>query len=172
MPLDLVPPSSPHGNLSLTTKHCCSLNVPCDINLSKVGKHFHSFPKGTFCLHYTPPFIPHSILWHFRPHPFTWLWTVKNGPNSGRSISVSIIPIAYPKGSAKVIHWMVSLFHSFKVHLNSITMRKDSWTVHLQIVHLYQNNMLLHFHVQLKSLTTHHTTLNSQTQAILSSSQP
>jgi len=119
MSLDPVPPPFPHGNSAPTTKHQCSLDTPCTVLLSEVGKCFHAFPKGKFYLRYSPPSIPLAVLRHFHAHPFTWSWMICSGPNVGKTMLVPTIPIACPKGSAKAICWVVALFHSFKAHLQS-----------------------------------------------------
>lgn len=110
---------------------------------SDIGKHFHAFPKGTFWAHYCPPSIPKSILQHFAAHTPYWSWTTKAGPNAGKSFNVPTVPTACKKGSPRATQWIISLFHSFKAHLNPQALDPNGWVLPAH-VRLYQNNMLIH----------------------------
>lgn len=145
MPLVPVPPPSFRGNPLKGLPHHCDPATPCIIHLSDIGKKFHSFPKRTFCVCYTPPPIPCPYLRHFASHPYTWSWTTKGGPNQGKTFSIATIPIVCNKDASKAIRWIVSLFHSFKTHLNPFVLDLETGRVFPAIVKIYQSNMLLHF---------------------------
>ncbi|KAI6034792.1 hypothetical protein EDC04DRAFT_2604946 [Pisolithus marmoratus] len=133
MPLDSVPPPSPHGK-----------------KLSDVGKHYHSFPRGTFKARFLPPIIPKFITRHFINNPPVWTWTVKDGPNKGKSFQVPTIPVTCDKSAHKVVQWIIAVFHSFKAHLNPVAIDTDTGRVLLGWLHLYQNNLYVHLWSQLK----------------------
>ncbi|KAI6021286.1 hypothetical protein EDC04DRAFT_2607182 [Pisolithus marmoratus] len=126
MPLEPVPPPSPHGKNTSPPKHHCSSTDPCSIRLSDIGKWYHSFPKGTFKARFSPPAAPRFVLKHLTTHPLTWTWTTKEGPNKGRSFQVPTIPIVCEKAAPKAIHWIVAVFHSFKTHLNPVALDSES----------------------------------------------
>jgi len=121
---------------------------PCAILLSEIGKHYHSFPKGTFCAQFIPPTIPHSVLQHLAAHPQTWSWMTRAGPSTGKSFQVPTVPIVCRKDSPKAIQWLVSAFHSFKSQLIAQALSPETGRVLRAYVQLYQNNMLLHLHAQ------------------------
>ena len=79
---------------------------------------YHAFPKGTFHVRYTPPAIPQSILCFFTASPYSWFWTTRAGLNQGKTFSVPTIPVACSKDVTKSLCCTISLFHSFKTHLN------------------------------------------------------
>lgn len=151
MPLESIPPPSPCGKLHREPPHHCNPLVPCIICLLDIGKHYHIFPKGTFCVCYSPPAVPSATLRSFIAHPFTWSWATKAGPNVGKTFSVPTISIACKKDASRAIQWIVSLFHSFKSHLNPEALDPEMGQVLPAFVKLYQSNMLLHFCSQLKN---------------------
>ncbi|KAI6137010.1 hypothetical protein F5141DRAFT_1209314 [Pisolithus sp. B1] len=150
MPLDPVPPPSPHGN-NPSPKHHCATSSPCIIQLSDVGRHYHSFPKGTFQAHFTPPILPKLVLHHFAAHPPTWTWTTKDGPSKGKSFKVPTIPIACDCSAPWVVQWIIMVFHSFKAHLNPVTLDPQSGRVLPRWLCLYQNNFYVHLQSQLRT---------------------
>jgi hypothetical protein len=107
----------------------------------------HIFPTGTFKTHYTPPLLSKFVLDHFASHPFNWSWTTKSGPNQGKSFCVPCIPTSCQKSDHQVVRWTVDLFHSFKAHLSPRVLNNGQ--VPTPLVHIYQSNMLIHFHRQL-----------------------
>ncbi|KAI5988662.1 hypothetical protein EDC04DRAFT_2912469 [Pisolithus marmoratus] len=149
MPLDPVPPPSPHGKV-VSTKHCCSSTEPCPIRLSDVGKRYHSFPKGTFKACFSPLIIPRYILRYFTSHPPVWTWMTKDGPNKGKSFQVPTVPVVCEKTTPRAIRWLVAVFHSFKTHLNPVAIDTETGKVHQGWLHLYQNNLHVHLQSQLK----------------------
>ncbi|KAI5985958.1 hypothetical protein EDD15DRAFT_2200338 [Pisolithus albus] len=48
---------------------------------------------GSFRARFAPPALPRFVLSHFAAHPPVWTWTVKDGPNQGKSFQVPTIPI-------------------------------------------------------------------------------
>lgn len=151
MALDPVPPPSPMGNPYCGSRHHCNSKIPCIIPLSDIGKGFHAFPQETFHVHYNPPAISREVLHHFASHHFSWSWTTKAELHKGKIFSVPTIPIACRKDAPKVLCWTVSLFHSFKSHLNTEALDVETGKVLPPIVRLYQSYILLHFCSQLKS---------------------
>ena len=138
MPLDSAPPPSPPmGKSSLPTKHQCSSTSPCAILLSEVGKRFHAFPKGTFRAWFAPPAIPNAVLKYVEAHPLTWSWMTKAGPCTGKSFSVPTVPTACRKDSPKAIHWIISIFHTFKSQLAPCTLNLETGRVLPGFVKLY-----------------------------------
>jgi len=148
MPFELQPPPSPLGQASAPTKHQCSPSSPCTILLSEIGKCYHAFPKGSFRACFAPPAVPRSVLHHFDAHPFRWSWTMKAGPNAGKSFAVPTVPTSCPKDSPKAVHWIVSIFHAFKSQLAPQALDPETGRVLPSYVKLYQNNMLMHLHAQ------------------------
>ncbi|KAI6008009.1 hypothetical protein EDC04DRAFT_2907366 [Pisolithus marmoratus] len=153
MPLDLLPPPSPHGKTQSPPKHTCSTADPCQIRLSDVGKRYHSFPKGSFKACFIPPSAPRFILKHLAAHPSTWTWTTKGSPNKDHSFQVPTIPITCDKVAPRAIHWVVAMFHSFKAHLNPIAIDGESGKVKPGWLRLYQNNLYVHLQGQMKETT-------------------
>ncbi|KAI6038471.1 hypothetical protein EDC04DRAFT_2603925 [Pisolithus marmoratus] len=153
MPLDPLPPPSPHGKVQSPPKHTCLTAEPCQIRLSDVGKCYHSFPKGSFKAQFIPPSAPHFVLKHLAAHPPTWTWTTKDSPNKDHSFQVPTIPITCDKVAPRAIHWVVAVFHSFKAHLNPITIDKESGRVKPGWLRLYQNNLYIHLRGQMKETT-------------------
>ncbi|KAI6011625.1 hypothetical protein EDC04DRAFT_2609800 [Pisolithus marmoratus] len=153
MPLDPLPPPSPHGKTQSPPKHTCSTAEPCQIRLSDVGKCYHSFPKGSFKAQFIPPSAPRFVLKHLAAHPPTWTWTTKGGPNKDRSFQVPTIPITCDKAAPRAIHWVVAVFHSFKAHLNPIAIDGESGKVKPGWLRLYQNNLYVHLRGQMKETT-------------------
>ncbi|KAI6039581.1 hypothetical protein EDC04DRAFT_2895096 [Pisolithus marmoratus] len=135
-------------------KHACSPSTPCPIHFSDVGKQYHTFLKGTFKARFSPPVLPKFILKHFAANPPVWTWSIKDGPNKGKSFQVPTIPVASNKSAPKAVQWTVVMFHSFKAHLNPIAINIETGRVHQAWLHLYQNNMYVHLQSQLKM--THH----------------
>ncbi|KAI5989688.1 hypothetical protein EDD15DRAFT_2370395 [Pisolithus albus] len=119
MPLEPVPPSSPHGKTPSPSKHTCSPTVPCPLQLSEMGRRYHHFPKGIFRACFSPPALPKFVVSHFASHPPTWTWSVKASPNKGKAFQVPTIPIACDKTAPWAVQWIVAVFHSFKAHLSS-----------------------------------------------------
>ncbi|KAI6001742.1 hypothetical protein EDC04DRAFT_2973225 [Pisolithus marmoratus] len=150
MPLELLPPPSPCGKKPSHPKHTCLSAELCLIKLSDIGKHYHSFPKGSFKAHFIPPSAPRFVLKHLIAHPLTWTWTTKDGPNKGHSFQVPTTPIHCDKAAPKAIHWIVAIFHSFKAHLNPITLSAESGKVKPGWLRLYQNNLYIHLQGQMK----------------------
>ncbi|KAI6108711.1 hypothetical protein EDD16DRAFT_1738435 [Pisolithus croceorrhizus] len=150
MPLEPIPPPSPRGKTP-PPKHQCSPTAPCPLRLSEVGRQYHQFPKGTFRARFSPPALPKAVASHFAKNPPIWTWSVKAGPNVGKSFQVPTIPISCDKTAPKAIKWIVAVFHSFKAHLNPVALDTDSGRVHPAWLRLYQNNLLIHLHNQLKA---------------------
>ncbi|KAI6099274.1 hypothetical protein EV401DRAFT_2081592 [Pisolithus croceorrhizus] len=96
MPLEPIPPPSPHGKTP-PPKHQCSSTAPCPLRLSEVGCQYYQFPKGTFWACFSPPTLPQAVASYFAKHPPIWTWSVKAGPNEGKSFQVPTIPIACDK---------------------------------------------------------------------------
>ncbi|KAI6039440.1 hypothetical protein EDC04DRAFT_2895238 [Pisolithus marmoratus] len=119
----------------------------------RVGKRYHSFPKGSFKACFIPPSAPHFILKHLAAHPPTWTWTTKGGPNKDHSFQVPTIPITCDKAAPRAIHWVVAVFHSFKAHLNPIAIDGESGKVKPGWLRLYQNNLYVHLRGQMKETT-------------------
>ncbi|KAI5986469.1 hypothetical protein EDD15DRAFT_2373174 [Pisolithus albus] len=150
MPLELVPPPSPRGKTP-PPKHQCSTTVPCPLRLSEMGRQYHPFPKGTFKARFSPPALPKFVVSHFAKHPPVWTWSVKAGPNRGKAFQVPTTPIACDKTASKAVQWIVSVFHSFKTHLNPIAIDPDTGKVQPAWLRLYQNNLHIHIRNQLKA---------------------
>ncbi|KAI5990710.1 hypothetical protein EDC04DRAFT_2911865 [Pisolithus marmoratus] len=53
----------------------------------------------------------------------------------------------------KAIHWVVTVFHSFKAHLNPIAIDRESGEVKAGWLQLYQNNLYIHLQGQMKETT-------------------
>ena len=147
MPLDSEPPPSPVGKTP-PSKHFCPSTMPCRILLSDVGKHYHGFPKGTFCSCFAPPAVPRSVLRYLSTYPPSWSWTTKAGPNAGKSFNVLSVPTSCGKDSPRVIQWIISIFHAFKSQLAPPALDAETGRVLPGFVCIYQNNMLLHFRLQ------------------------
>ncbi|KAI6039634.1 hypothetical protein EDC04DRAFT_2894977 [Pisolithus marmoratus] len=107
-------------------------------------------PKGSFKAQFIPPSAPRFILKHLTAHPPTWTWTTKDGPNKDHSFQVPTIPITCDKAAPRAIHWVVTVFHSFKAHLNPIAIDKESGRVKPGWLRLYQNNLYVHLRGQMK----------------------
>ncbi|KAI6043165.1 hypothetical protein EDC04DRAFT_2600355 [Pisolithus marmoratus] len=150
MPLEPLPPPSPRGKKLSRPKHTCPSAEPCSVKLSDIGKHYHSFPKGTFKARFTPPSAPKFVLKHLVAHPLTWTWTTKDGPNKGHSFQVPTTPIHCDKTAPRAIHWIVAVFHSFKAHLNPVALDAESGKVKPGWLRLYQNNLYVHLRGQMK----------------------
>jgi hypothetical protein len=155
MPLEPIPPPSPHGNSGRCQppphEHKCQATQPCTIHLSDIGKAHHTFPSGTFRTRYTPPSIPNFVLDYVSAHPFSWSWTTKSGPNKGETFSVLYIPTTCKKYDHHIVRWTVDLFHSFKAHHSTNSLNKDGG-VPTPLIHIYQSNMLIQFRRQLAVL--------------------
>ncbi|KAG6372371.1 hypothetical protein JVT61DRAFT_7813 [Boletus reticuloceps] len=150
LPPDPLPSGPPQPQLTLPPKHICSREVACVVQLSDIGKKYHTFPSGSFHLRFSPPTIPKFVLVYFLTHPFSWKWTTRGGPNKGKSFSVPTIPTACTQVDHRAVRWTVDLFHSFKAHLSDGALIEGR--VRPDIVKLYQNNMLIHYRSQLKAL--------------------
>ncbi|KAI6110292.1 hypothetical protein EDD16DRAFT_1522309 [Pisolithus croceorrhizus] len=120
------------------------------MRLSEVGRQYHQFPKGTFRACFSPPALPKAMASHFAKNPPVWTWSIKAGPNEGKSFQVPTIPIACDKTAPRAVKWIVAVFHSFKAHLNPVAIDADSGWVHPAWLRLYQNNLLIHLRNQLK----------------------
>ncbi|KAF8444472.1 hypothetical protein L210DRAFT_3642716 [Boletus edulis BED1] len=149
MPLDSVPPPPPRGKIPPKPKHICSPSALCEIRLSEAGRVFHHFPKGTFRARFIPPTIPQYVLKAFSANPFQWSWTIRDGPRKGKVYPVPTIPTSCPSGAGKALRWVVSLFHTYKLHLNAQALDPSTGRVLPAYLRLYQNNMLVHFRAQL-----------------------
>ncbi|KAF8128392.1 hypothetical protein EV363DRAFT_1297747 [Boletus edulis] len=136
-------PEAPPTN-HLPKKHSCSWQVLYAILLSEIGRRYHTFPTGTFQLRFVSPSIPKFILCHFATHLFQWRWTTKSGPNKGKSFPVPTIPTACSKADHHAMQWTV-----VKSHLSQAALSTEG-KVSPELVNLYQNNMLIHFHAQLR----------------------
>ncbi|KAI6005546.1 hypothetical protein EDD15DRAFT_2191018 [Pisolithus albus] len=119
--------------------------------LSEMGRQYHHFPKGTFRARFSPPALPKFMLSHLTNHPPVWTWSIKAGPNKGKTFQVPTVPITCDRTTPKAVQWIVAVFHSFKAHLNPIAINTDTGRVLLAWLRLYQNNLYLHFHTQLKA---------------------
>ncbi|KAI5980531.1 hypothetical protein EDC04DRAFT_2917859 [Pisolithus marmoratus] len=75
----------------------------------------------------------------------------KDGPNKGKSFQVPTIPIVCKKTPPCTIHWVVTVFHSFKTHLNPVAIDADTGKVCQGWLHLYQNNLYIHLQSLLKA---------------------
>ncbi|KAI6124960.1 hypothetical protein EDD17DRAFT_1758532 [Pisolithus thermaeus] len=138
---------------------------PCPIQLSDVGRCYHPFPKGSFKAHFTPLILPKLVLHHFTAHPPSWTWATKDGPSVGKSFKVPTIPVSCDCSAPQAVQWIIAVFHSFKTHLNPVTLDPKSGRVLPGWLHLYQNNMYIHLQSQLKAGS-------SSTQATTSLSKP
>ena len=132
-------------------KHQCDPALPCTILLSEVGRHFHSFPKGALITRFVPPAVPVSVQRYLKSHPPTWSWTIKAGPNAGKSFSVPTVPTTCSKDSPGAVQWLVSTFHAFKAILTPMAFDKKTRQVLPAYVKLFQNNMLIHLVQQSRS---------------------
>ena len=144
MALDSAPQPSPMGKSSPPTKHQCNATSPCAILLSEVGKHHHAFPKGSFKARFIPPAIPVMVHKHLSAHPLFWFWTVKAGPNAGKSFCIPTVPTSCGKDSPQAVQWLISAFHAFKAQLTPKAINAKTGQVLPAYVKVYQNNMLLH----------------------------
>ena len=144
MALDSTPQPSPMGKSSPPTKHQCDVTSPCAILLSEVGKCHHAFPKGSFKARFIPPAVPIMVCKHLSAHPLFWSWTVKAGPNAGKSFHVPTVPTSCGKDSPQAVQWLVSAFHTFKAQLTPKAIDSKTGQVLPAYVKVYQNNMLLH----------------------------
>ncbi|KAF9236819.1 hypothetical protein BU15DRAFT_63652 [Melanogaster broomeanus] len=107
---DLAPATS-------AIKHKCLPSEACIIRLSDIGRHFHTFPKGTFSAQFAPPALPLFVTRYCAAHPLYWQWTTKNGLNAGKTFKVPTVSTHCSKGSPKATLWLINVFHSFKAHL-------------------------------------------------------
>ena len=139
----LIPVEMVRG-LPLTQTPSITSPSLCAILLSEVGCRYHAFPKGTFRAQFAPRAIPCSVLRYLQTHPTTWSWTIKAGPNAGKSFTIPSVPTLCGKDSPKVILWIVSIFHVFKSQLNTQALATETGWVLPDYVRLYQNNMLFH----------------------------
>ena len=144
MALDSTPQPSPMGKSSPPTKHQCDVTSPCAILLSEVGKCHHAFPKGSFKARFIPPAVPIMVCKHLSAHPLFWSWTVKAGPNAGKSFHVPTVPTSCGKDSPQAVQWLVSTFHTFKAQLTPKAIDAKTGQVLPAYIKVYQNNMLLH----------------------------
>ncbi|KAI6016751.1 hypothetical protein EDC04DRAFT_2902912 [Pisolithus marmoratus] len=96
MPLELLPPQSPHGKNS---------SPP---NTSAQQLNHAQYDSQIF------------VLTYYASTSSTWTWTTKDGPNKGKSFQVPTIPITCDKSAPKAICWIVAVFHLFKAHLNPV----------------------------------------------------
>ncbi|KAI6094261.1 hypothetical protein EDD16DRAFT_1720259 [Pisolithus croceorrhizus] len=154
MPLEPIPPSSPCGKTP-PPKHQCSPTVPCPLRLSDVGRQYHHFPKGTFRARFSPPALPKAMASYLTKNPPVWTWSVRAGPNEGKSFQVPTILIACGKTAPRAMKWIVAVFHSFKAHLSPAAIDAESGRVHPAWLRLYQNNLLIHIRNQLKARSPH-----------------
>ncbi|KAI5980505.1 hypothetical protein EDC04DRAFT_2618424 [Pisolithus marmoratus] len=98
-----------------------------------------------------PLIFPKFVLCHFASHLPVWTWMTKDGPNKGKSFQVPTIPIVCKKTAPHAIHWVVTVFHSFKTHLNPIAIDTDTGKVRQGWLCLYQNNLYIHLQSLLKA---------------------
>ncbi|KAI6017832.1 hypothetical protein EDC04DRAFT_2902452 [Pisolithus marmoratus] len=75
----------------------------------------------------------------------------KDSPNKGKSFQVPTIPIICKKTAPCTVHWVVTVFHSFKTHLHPVAIDTDTGKVCQGWLRLYQNNLYVHLHSQLKA---------------------
>ncbi|KAF9240490.1 hypothetical protein BU15DRAFT_74073 [Melanogaster broomeanus] len=146
---DLVPATS-------AIKHKCLSSEACIIHLSDIGRHCHTFPKGTFSARFAPPALPLFVTRYCAVHPLYWQWTTKSGPNAGKTFKVPAIPTHCSKGSPKAISWLVNVFHSFKAHLAPSALCDGK--VPKPLLQTYQSNMVLHLRAQLRAHSLSDTT--------------
>ncbi|KIM55474.1 hypothetical protein SCLCIDRAFT_30334 [Scleroderma citrinum Foug A] len=144
MALDSTPQPSPVGKSSPPTKHQCKAASPCVILLSEVGKRHHTFPKGSFKARFIPPAVLIMVRKHLSAHPLFWSWTVKAGPNAGKSFRVPTVPTSCGRDSPQAVQWLVSAFHAFKAQLMPKAIGAKTGQVLPAYVKVYQNNMLQH----------------------------
>ena len=152
MPLEPVPPPSPVGKSSPPPKHrCdCSSATHCyNIPISQISHHFHFVPKTFIDMVFFPPAIPAWVLRHVKAHPPTWTLTLRAGPWAGTILTVPMVPIHCSSNSHKAVKWLVSTFHLFKGSLNRSALTAEG-KVASPLVHVFQNNMLLHISAQLQ----------------------
>ncbi|KAI6013715.1 hypothetical protein BKA83DRAFT_19144 [Pisolithus microcarpus] len=150
MPLDPIPPPSPHGKVS-PPKHQCSPDSPCPVQLSEVGRQFHQFQKGTSKARFALPALLKFMTSYFASHPPAWTWTVWGGPNKGKSYQVPTTPIVCEGDAPRAVQWIVTVFHLFKAHPNPLTVDPETGRVKPAWLKLYQNNLYIHLHSQLRS---------------------
>ncbi|KAI6118893.1 hypothetical protein EDD16DRAFT_1707111 [Pisolithus croceorrhizus] len=127
MPLEPVPPSYP------------------------VGKVPHPSTNGTFRARFSPPALPKAVASYLTKNPPIWTWSIRAGPNEGKSFQVPTIPIACDKTAPRAVKWIVAVFHSFKAHLSPTAIDAETGRVHSAWLWLYQNNLLIHICNQLKA---------------------
>ncbi|KAF9231012.1 hypothetical protein BU15DRAFT_82927 [Melanogaster broomeanus] len=91
---DLAPATS-------VPKHKCLPSEADIIHLSDIGRHFQTFPKGTFSARLAPPTLPLFVAHYYAAHPLYWQWTTKDGPNAAKTFKVPTVPTHCPKGFPK-----------------------------------------------------------------------
>ena len=136
----------------LPLRHDCNCSKAmccCDIPISQIGHRFHYIPKLFMDTVFFPPSVPAWVLCHIKANPPTWTWTLRAGPRAGTTLTVLMIPIHCSGDSHKAVQWLVSIFHLFKVSLNSRVCFMTDGRVIPELAHMYQNNMLLHVAVQM-----------------------
>ncbi|KAI6106265.1 hypothetical protein EDD16DRAFT_1524064 [Pisolithus croceorrhizus] len=69
---------------------------------------------------------------------------MKDGPSKGKTFKVPTIPIACDHGAPHMVYWIIVVFHSFKGHLNPVTLDPASGRVLPGWLCLYQNNINSH----------------------------
>ena len=155
-PILSVPSPSHHfPKTSSPSKHQCSPSTTCPVQLSDIGRTYHSFPRGTFHTQFSPPIVPEFVLRYFVAHPFMWTRiSTRAGPSAGKSFQVPTIPISCQKNSHKAVQWVVAAFHLFKTHLNPVALDAESGKVLPAWVRLYQNNFLIHLQDQAKAISS------------------
>ncbi|KAI5983726.1 hypothetical protein EDC04DRAFT_2616036 [Pisolithus marmoratus] len=126
MPLDPLPPPSPCGK-SLAPSTCQMLARGITLSLRALSELILSLQSSPI-----------------------WTWMTKDGPNKGKSFQVPTIPIVCEKTAPHAVHWVVTVFHSFKTHLHPVTIDTDTGKVHQGWLRLYQNNLYVHLRSQLK----------------------
>ena len=120
-------------------KHKCSGSQPCEICLSDIGRHF---------LHpLYPPSNPQVGLGLFHHPSFHVVLDHQVRAKRGKIFPSTLFPTFCRKTDNQLVHWTVDLFHSFKAHL-SLQLLNAKGRVPTPLVHIYQSNMLIHFHRQ------------------------
>ena len=121
----------------------------CDIPISQIGRRYHYVLRQFVDTVFFPPSIPAWILRHLKAHPPKWTWTIR----AGTTLTVPTVPIHCSSEAHKAIKWIISVFHLFKKSLvHEETTINWEGRILPQLIHIYQNNMLLHIAAQMRIL--------------------
>ena len=111
---------------------------------------FPLHPKGIHQYGFLSPRRPHlGAMLHQSTPPPTWTWKLRSSPRAGTVLSIPTVPIHCANNAHKAVKWLVSTFHLFKGSLSRSALTVDG-KVAPPLVHVYQNNMLLHVGAQMR----------------------